>query len=130
MAEPRSLPPGVSGPYNLPASPTASTALDALSYIPSDLCLISQSFSVPPCTLQLDSDLRALLQALLTKSDIELLIGRIEENHSKEMHGVKSEVQSLFTRLSAGESTMATLTQRMWAPKSLQDIHVDAAVSL
>lgn len=51
---------------------------------------------------RVDSKVRTLLQALPTKSDIEILIGRLEKKHSEEMQEFKKDVQSLTAKLTAG----------------------------
>lgn len=83
-----------------------------------------------PLTLCVDAELWELLLALLTKTDIETLIGSLEESHCQELQAVRSDVQCLSDRLSAGETTLTTLEKCMTALESLQDSHVDAKVNL
>lgn len=62
-----------------------------------------------PCSLQMEAELRAFLQALPTKSDMQLIIGCLEEKHCKEIQVVRKDVQSLSTRLTIVEASIATL---------------------
>lgn len=45
--------------------------------------------------LHVDEDIRALIQALPTKADIEALILRLDDAHGQELHMVRTEVQTL-----------------------------------
>lgn len=69
----------------------------------------------PPLMFGADEELRAILQALPTKADIETLIGRVEAAHRKELHAVKQEVHSLSDRLTAGETSMLVIDRRVTA---------------
>lgn len=90
----------------------------------------SQSPSAYPPTLQVDAELQALLHALPTKVDIESLIGRLEKQHRKDLIEVKRDMQSLSTRLTSEESSLASLETHVASLESLQEAHVDAAVTL
>lgn len=79
-----------------------------------------------PLTLCMDADLRALL----TKADIDALIGRLEEQHRKDFLEVRRDVQTLTSRLTTGENTVDVLQQRITTLESLQDTHTQAAVTL
>lgn len=78
-------------------------------------------------TLQVDEDLRSLLRSLPSRSDLEVMMQRMEETHRRELREVKTEVQMLATRLTAGESSIATLGDRVSA---LETAQVDTAVAL
>lgn len=54
-------------------------------------------------TLRADDELWALLQALPT--NIDALIGKLEDAHRQELKAVKSDMQSLSDCLSSGETT-------------------------
>lgn len=66
-----------------------------------------------PFMVGADAELKAILQALPTRADIEALVGKVEAAHRKELRAVKQEVQLLNTRLSSGETTLAALEQRV-----------------
>lgn len=57
----------------------------------------------------LDEDLRAMLQALPTRSDIEALILLIEEAHSRDIQEVKTELHSISDRVSTRETLITSL---------------------
>lgn len=78
-------------------------------------CLDLQSPSLHPLTLCADAELRALLRALPTKTDIETLIARLKELHRQDLQAVMSDVQCLSDRLSTRETTLATLEHHMTA---------------
>lgn len=77
-----------------------------------------------------DAELKAILQALPTRSDIEALVRRVEAAHRKEIRAVKQEVQALNTRLTSGESSLTTLEKRVTALESRQDSQSASAVEL
>lgn len=61
----------------------------------------------------IDGELRALLQALSTKQDIETLMQRVEESHRRDIQAVRMEISSLTDRVDAGESSISSLEARM-----------------
>lgn len=63
--------------------------------------------------LQADDELRALLRALPTRTDMEALISKLEATHCKEMAVVKNDVKALADRMDAGESLVIDLQQVM-----------------
>lgn len=91
------------------------------------------TLSGPPSqllTLLIDSNLRALLQALPTKADIEALIGRLEEQHRRDFTEVRRDAQALPSRLTTGEASLEGLQQRLTNLEMLQDIHTQTSVSM
>lgn len=78
----------------------------------------------------MDAELRALLHGLPTRANIESLIGRLEEQHRKALQEVKQDLQSLTTRMTMGESSLVAMEQRVTSLESLQDAHMDAAITL
>lgn len=78
----------------------------------------------------MDAELRVLLHALPTKADIESLIGRLEEQHHKDLKEVKWDMQSISTWLTTVESSLATHEKQVAALEFLQDTHLNAGVTL
>lgn len=68
-----------------------------------------------PLTLRVDAELRALLQALPIRADIEAIVSRLEASHSQEIAVLRQEVQTLSDRMDSGESSVATLERRISA---------------
>lgn len=58
-----------------------------------------------PLTLRADAELRVLLQALPTRSDIEALIGKFEASNCKELMVVKKSVKVLSDWMESGGSS-------------------------
>lgn len=75
-----------------PSSPASLVTLEPLSGFPETLTS-QQPSPLPPASG--DLDLRALLQALLTRMDIEALVYRLEEVHLREIHLVWVDAQLL-----------------------------------
>lgn len=71
----------------------------------------------------LDEDLRSLLQALPTRADIEALILRIEEAHSREQTEVRADLHTLTDRVANGELSISSLENRVQALEHAQEIH-------
>lgn len=116
MADPRAAPPGNHASHSSPALPAASMSSEAYPDIPpAFLSDPRRSSPYPPTTYQEDNELRTLLQALPTKSDMEALIGRVEAAHRQELQIVRKEVQVLSSRLTTGEASLSTLDQRVSA---------------
>lgn len=61
----------------------------------------------------MDAEIRALLQALPAKQDIETLIQRVEEAHRRDIQAVRMEISSLSDRVDAGETSITSLEARM-----------------
>lgn len=96
IAEPHGLLHEASDP---PVSPAVSSELEAYSDAPAASCLGPPDFSHQPLTLQTDDELRNLLQALPTKTDIKALIDRLEETYRLELQKVKKDMQAPSDRL-------------------------------
>lgn len=79
-----------------------------------------------PVTFRADAELKAILQALPTRADIEALVGKVEAAHKREMKEIKQDMQSLSSRLTTGEFSLVTLEQRV---ASLESTHKDQACS-
>lgn len=78
----------------------------------------------------MDQDIRTLLQALPTKTDIEAMILRLEETHRRDIQEVRGEVSSLSERVTLGEMAVSSLEDRVSALEQAQDSHKDSAISL
>lgn len=97
--------------------PTTSMAasrnhvLDSLEGIPSLLAPPPGSPSgseASAMSLQADADIRTLLRALPTKANMEALMMKMEKQHCRDFHGLRSEVNSLDDRLSKEESEVSS----------------------
>lgn len=104
------------GPHNewQPQDPTTSLPLSVAPDMdfttPAVFRPDSQKHAQSPHTpLRADVKLRALLQALPTRSDIEAIVSRLEATHRKEIEVVRQEVQTLSDRMGSGESSVAAL---------------------
>lgn len=75
-------------------------------------------------------DIREILQALPTKSDIEALILRIEEAHSRDIQEVRGDLHALTNRVDSGEATISSLTHRIEALERSQVSQMDTAIDL
>lgn len=73
-----------------------------------------------------DTELRALLQALPTKNDIAALIATVEAAHRKEMKAVRADVSALAVRIESGESSLSVLERRMSAMEENQNMQAEA----
>lgn len=62
-----------------------------------------------------------MLQALPMRADIEALILRIEEAHSRDLREVRTELHSLTDRVTTGETSLSSLESRVLALESVQD---------
>lgn len=71
---------------------------------------------------RLKEDLRAMLQALPTRSDIEA--------HSRDMLEVKAEMHSLTDRMDTGEASISSLEHRMLALERSQASHATTAMDM
>lgn len=125
MADQRNISHETPGTHDQPASLTASSASGTYMDTPPDLRPDIQGSPQYPCTTQMVMEMRTLLRALPTKSDIEADT-RLEEQHRQDIQGVKQDIQSLSSRLTTGESSaVEALTQRASALESLQDSRAD-----
>lgn len=78
----------------------------------------------------MDGELRALLQALPMKQDIESLIQRVEEAHHRDIQPVRTEIGALTDRVDAGESSISSLEVRMEALEQANIAQAESAVAL
>lgn len=79
---------------------------------------------------RLDQDIRAKLQALPTKQDIEALILLLEETHHRDIQESGEDIQALSTMVASGEAAVSLLEQRVPALEHSQVSHADTAVTL
>lgn len=110
-------------PENLPTPPTQ------ISETPEGTT-IRMTSTHPTEPAPMDPDIRALLQALPTKNDIEAMILRLEETHRRDIQEVRGEVSSLADRVSSGETAVSSLEERVSALEQARDLHRDTAISL
>lgn len=98
--------------------PTPSQEPDPLADTPAAFC--PEMADLTSSQGRLNADLCAILQALPTKSDIEALILRIEEAHSRDIHEVRTELHSVADRVTSGEVTslMARVQALEWTCES------------
>lgn len=128
MAETRATQEELQASYMAPDSPTMS---ETYAELPNEFLSETRRLShCPPATHRDDSDLRSLLQALPSKVDTEALIGRVEAAHRQELRVVRKEVQAISSRMTAGESSLTALDQRVSALEAIQDKHTEAAIQL
>lgn len=86
----------------------------------------SESFYCLSHTLGGDAELRSILMALPTKTDIAALIATVEATHRKEMQAVRAEVNTLTTRMEVGENSLAALERRVIVVEGKQDAQTEA----
>lgn len=84
----------------------------------------------PPAPVLIDHDIRSLLQALPTRSDIEALILKLEETHRRDIQEVRGEISNLTERVSTGESSASLLSERVSALEQARDQQREAAITL
>lgn len=72
---------------------------------------------------RLDTDLRAMLQALPTRADIETLIQRIEEAHSRDIQEIRTDLHTVTDRVASRETVTAALESRVQALECANDSH-------
>lgn len=72
-----------------------------------------QCGGMEPGSLKVE-DLRALIQALPTRADIEALIYKVEEAHHKELQQVQTVLQALTVRVTEGEAVPQNLEWQTW----------------
>lgn len=97
---------------------------------PESAIIREMSSTHPAEPAPMDPDIRALLQALPTKNDIEAMILRLEETHRRDIQEVRGEVSSLADRVASGETAVSSLEERISALEQARDLHRDTAVSL
>lgn len=78
----------------------------------------------------IDGELRALLQALPTKQDIEALILRVEESHRREIQEVRTEIHSLADRVDNGEASISTIAARLGALEQSQAEQAESTIAI
>lgn len=71
----------------------------------------------------IEEDLRSMLRALPTIADIEALILRIEEAHSKDIQEVKADLHNVENRVTSGESRLTALEDKVQALEQSQHAH-------
>lgn len=87
-------------------------------------------FPRQPDTSILDQDIRELLQALPTRTNIEALILRLEETHRRDIQEVGGEVSNLTDRVATGKVSINSLESRESEQEQARDQHHDNAVAL
>lgn len=113
-----------------PTPPAASMESDSYSDTPAVLQPESRTPIAGLRKAGRDTELWALLKALPTRANIELLIGRIETQHRKEMQKMTGEMKSLSTRLLSGETSVADLGWRVSDLEHLHDAQIDSVTML
>lgn len=83
-----------------------------------------------PRSSDMPDDIRSILQSLPTKADIEGLILRIEEAHSRDIQEVRADLHALTDRVDSGEATISSLTHRIEALECSQESQDATAVDL
>lgn len=81
-------------------------------------------------TESMEMDLRALMQALPTRADLEAMMARLEEVHRGDLKVVQTEVEQLTARLTTEESSLASLENRVAHLEEVQSVHASYASSL
>lgn len=105
-------------------SPEPDHLTETLTDFQTDMAGPSQSQS------RLEDDLRAMLQALPTRADIEALIFCIEEAHGRDMQEVRNDLQSLTDRVSTRETSVSSLENWVAALERSEDTHSAAALEM
>lgn len=85
---------------------------------------------VTPEASSLDQDIREMLQAFPTRTDIEALILRLKETHRRDIQEVRGEVSNLVDWVTMGEASVSSLEIRVAAWERARDQHHDTAVWL
>lgn len=109
-------------------SPTSSVDTDFASEPPTICPIIMEDTS--PRLIGMPDDLRSILQSLPTKADIEGLILRIEEAHSRDIQEVRADLHTLTDRVDSGEATISSLTHRIAALERSQEPQAATAIDL
>lgn len=118
---------GDSAPVSLnsiPPSDDTVLALETPTTAPTDMAGTSHRSSDMP------DDIRSILQSLPTKADIEGLILRIEEAHSRDIQEVRADLHTLTDRVDSGETIISSLTHRIEALERSQESQDATAVDL
>lgn len=113
-------------PHTQPASPAGSQRPEIYPSIPPALSTDPRTSLQLPLMYRADEELRAILQALPTKADIEDLVGCVETTHRKEICTVKQEVQSL----SVGETSLSMLDRKVATIEATKRSQTEASVGL
>lgn len=72
-----------------------------------------QDLHTTPLTLHADAELRALLQALLTRADFESLASRLEASHRRDIAVVRTDITALTERMETEEATVTDLAKHL-----------------
>lgn len=75
-------------------------------------------------------DLRALLQALPMRADMEAMVSHLEEVHCRDLKLVWTQVQQLSDRLTTDETSLASLEDRVSQLEQVQTLQAFHASSL
>lgn len=100
-------------------SPTISTDPGPLMGTPA--VFRSATADPTPGQSRLEDDLRAMLQALPTRADIETLIQRVEEAHKRDIQEIKTDIQTIDHRVTTGESLTSALESRILSLEQAQE---------
>lgn len=109
-------------------SPTGSQSPEIFSNVPPSISIDPRMSG--PMMYGADEELKAILQALPMRADIESLIGRVEAAHSKEIHAIKQEVHFLSDRLTVGETSLSTMDRRVAVLETQHRSQVEMLVGL
>lgn len=94
-------------------SPSPTLSLETNPHMGTPAVFRSGSADTPHGQPRLEDDLRAMLQALPTRADIESLIQRVEEAHRRDIQEVKTELNTINTRVTTGENLTSALEARV-----------------
>lgn len=106
-----------------------STDIGVQSEAEDQLQRLQKQQEAPPKGLR-DADLRTLLQAFLTRADLEAMVTRLEEVHRRDLKGVRAEVQHLTDRLKQDEASRAALEERITQLEQVQTLQNSYVPSL
>lgn len=84
----------------------------------------------PVMPFQMHSEIRVLLRALPTHSEIESLLLQIEETHCWDLQAVQSDVQALSEKMHTGETAVSALETRVSSLESACNKYFDTAITL
>lgn len=80
--------------------------------------------------LPLSREVEDMLQALPTEVDLKAIFHQLEETHKQDLQLIQSEVQQLTDQVSIGETSTATLEQRVVALEQDQASHTNQIVPM
>lgn len=92
----------------------------------------SQDLTYPhstPLTLRADAELRALLQALPTRANMESLANRLETSHRQDIAAVRSDITMLTERMGAGVAKVSVQEWRLQRVEEAQAAQVTSILS-